>query len=59
MAVSLMAGPVSQALQALECFERERYETYKPRPLNAKHPTASKEEDEHYINELDLRKILS
>ena len=60
MAIQIIAGPINQALQAIECYEQERYDTFKPRPIDRK---SKKNTDastaDHYINELDLRKILS
>lgn len=59
MAMSLMAGPISQALLAIQCFEQEQYETYQPRSLSGKDKTKIQNDDDHYIDEVDLRKILS
>ena len=55
MALQMLAGPIGQAICAIECYEQERYDTFKPRPMDRK----NKEPSDHYINELDLRKILS
>tara|TARA_B110001450_G_scaffold251280_1_gene271162 strand:- start:904 stop:1140 length:237 start_codon:yes stop_codon:yes gene_type:complete len=59
MAMSLMAGPISQALMAIQCFEQEQYETYQPRSMSGKGETNVQNGDAHYIDEADLRKILS
>lgn len=56
MALQMLAGPISQAIQAIECYEQERYDTFKARPIDRKKSTDT---SNHFINELDLRKILS
>jgi hypothetical protein len=44
---------------AIQCFEQERYETYQARALSGKGKTNIQDDDDHYIDEVDLRKILS